>query len=108
MHKVCLGKQPSRPVSSSPSWSDWGLTEPIWALMEDCWAANPAARPTIEQFIERLGQEVTELDERPASSGPISPPHFPQDAGRQHLDYPTADELEMFLWGTSTHVSDSE
>lgn len=76
--------------------------------MEDCWAANPAARPTIEQFIERLGREVTGIDERPASSDPISPPHFQQDACRQHLDYPTADELETSLWGTSTHVSDSE
>ncbi|KAF9464909.1 kinase-like domain-containing protein [Collybia nuda] len=108
MHKVCLGKKPSKPVPLAPSWSEWGLTEPIWRLMEDCWTRSPATRPTIEQIIVRLDGEVIGVDERLISREVVSPSHLRQGIGHKHPDYPTVDELETCLWGTPVGVSHSE
>ncbi|KAG6910117.1 hypothetical protein DXG01_013171 [Tephrocybe rancida] len=54
MYKVLRGQRPSRPAAESLSWSVWGLTEGIWQLMEECWSADPANRPTIDMIIEEL------------------------------------------------------
>lgn len=67
--------------------------------MVECWAREPTARPTVDQIIERLGREIPGADERPETSDTFSPPYFQQDAGRR---YPSVDEFETFLWGTST------
>ncbi|KAG6806402.1 hypothetical protein H0H92_011464, partial [Tricholoma furcatifolium] len=52
--KVMYGYRPERPPNSSPSWNPWGLTEHIWTLIERCWEATPARRPTIDLVIQRL------------------------------------------------------
>ncbi|KAG5717225.1 Tyrosine-protein kinase isoform SRK4, partial [Termitomyces sp. T112] len=52
--QVKMGARPSRPLSSSESWSSWGLTEDIWLIMEDCWKAEPSDRPTIGSILNRL------------------------------------------------------
>ncbi|KAF9464908.1 kinase-like domain-containing protein [Collybia nuda] len=102
MYRVSIeGKQPSRPLPSSSPWSAWGLTEPIWELMTCCWSEDPMARPTIEQYITRLNQEVTGVDDRPSS--PELNPHSQRDVG-QHLGYPTIKELETLLWGEAVRT----
>jgi hypothetical protein len=30
-------------------------TDLVWGLFEECWAQEPAARPTIEDVVQRLG-----------------------------------------------------
>ncbi|KAH0582257.1 hypothetical protein H2248_011898 [Termitomyces sp. 'cryptogamus'] len=54
LYQVKMGARPSRPLSSSESWSSWGLTEDIWLIMEDCWKAQPSDRPTIGSVLNRL------------------------------------------------------
>ena len=50
---VLGGTRPSRP--SGPSAEE--LTEPIWELMQHCWSADPATRPTLTQISVTLGFE---------------------------------------------------
>ncbi|KAG6894634.1 hypothetical protein C0995_013925, partial [Termitomyces sp. Mi166 len=64
---VLNGRRPSRPVSSSTPWTQWGLTEDIWRLMEECWLHDPSARPTIDDVARRLEGQMQE-DTRPAAS----------------------------------------
>ncbi|KAF8074155.1 kinase-like domain-containing protein [Lyophyllum atratum] len=52
--QVMRGARPERPHESSPSWSIWGLTEDVWALMQDCWKETPTHRPTMDQVLQRL------------------------------------------------------
>ncbi|KAG6807802.1 hypothetical protein H0H92_006368 [Tricholoma furcatifolium] len=56
VRKVMHGHRPKRPSDSSPSWNAWGLTEDIWALIERCWKADPATRPTIDVVMQFLEQ----------------------------------------------------
>ncbi|GLB41983.1 putative protein tyrosine kinase [Lyophyllum shimeji] len=62
MLKVKSGAQPTRPLDSSHSWRDWGLTESIWSLMKHCWSADPSKRPKIEDVIKRLARWRRNLD----------------------------------------------
>ncbi|KAG6808490.1 hypothetical protein H0H92_003978 [Tricholoma furcatifolium] len=62
--KVMYGYRPVRPSESSPSWNVWGLTEDIWVLIEKCWEATPARRPTIDVIIQRLELALLETSEK--------------------------------------------
>lgn len=48
------GRTPARPSASSLSWSEWGLTESIWSLMQDCWSTDRHKRPTVGKIIGHL------------------------------------------------------
>ncbi|GLB37866.1 putative protein tyrosine kinase [Lyophyllum shimeji] len=60
--EIKSGERPSRPPDSSPSWNGWGLTEQIWGLMKECWAAIPAARPTADDVVDRLTSMLSPKD----------------------------------------------
>ncbi|KAG6907607.1 hypothetical protein DXG01_008225 [Tephrocybe rancida] len=68
--QVKSGARPTKPPYSSLPWHEWGLTEPVWTLMQDCWQEYPAARPTIEIARTRLIPE-TVVDDRSKESGEI-------------------------------------
>ena len=74
--KVMTGKRPSRPAKNSGPFVKWGLTDPMWRLMEQCWDRNPNNRPTIsrisgEAFLSSL------VDDRNSGEGDaLSPPQF--------------------------------
>ncbi|KAG6876444.1 hypothetical protein C0993_003126, partial [Termitomyces sp. T159_Od127] len=51
MRAVVEGKRPSRPPTSSASWSVWGLTDDMWTIMESCWLAQSEKRPTVRNLI---------------------------------------------------------
>ncbi|KAG6856717.1 hypothetical protein H0H87_001506 [Tephrocybe sp. NHM501043] len=52
--QVKSGARPTKPDYSSPPWRSWGLKEPIWTLMQECWAEDSKGRPTIEMARSRL------------------------------------------------------
>ncbi|KAG5729731.1 Serine/threonine-protein kinase HT1 [Termitomyces sp. T112] len=64
---VLNGKRPSRPTSASTPWTDWGLTEDKWRLMEECWLHDPMTRPTIDDVVRRIEGQMQE-DTRPTAS----------------------------------------
>ena len=66
MKKICMGDQPTCPARSSASWTEWGLTDSIWGLMEDCWERSPADRPTISDVKARIDSEKP-FDHRPGA-----------------------------------------
>ena len=76
MMKVMKGKRPSRPAKNSAPFVEWGLTDSMWRLMQQCWDRNPKSRPTIsrissEDFLSSL------VDDRPSGEGDaLSPPQF--------------------------------
>ncbi|KAG5726124.1 Serine/threonine-protein kinase HT1, partial [Termitomyces sp. T112] len=61
--KTQLGCRPMRPTEESPAWEEWGLTEDVWALMEDCWQNDPVKRPTADQVIQRLDCRLQRYDQ---------------------------------------------
>ncbi|KAG6825509.1 hypothetical protein H0H92_003436, partial [Tricholoma furcatifolium] len=58
MTKIMNGERPTRPTESSPSWNVWGLTEAIWSLMERCWDADPAQRPTVDLVLDIMDESL--------------------------------------------------
>ncbi|KAG6905887.1 hypothetical protein DXG01_017094 [Tephrocybe rancida] len=74
--QVKSAKRPSRPSEPGTSWQEWGLTENIWSLMEDCWKATASERPVVRQIIDRLSP-LLEQDERASGRLNVLPPtHF--------------------------------
>lgn len=99
MLKVGLGKRPSRPCETSPSWVEWGLTEDIWSLKQHCWNDDPTQRPSADAIAARLSSTSTN-DTRPTGSWELSSPVQFQDViGRQ---YPSIDATDAMLWGVPT------
>jgi len=99
MLKVGNGERPARPPESSPSWTDWGLTEYIWTLMQDCWKTDPQERPTIDVVRDRLIHWVLPLDTRPGENGStLSPVKFREMTreGRNH-DEMSVDTLDSLM-----------
>ncbi|KAG6906993.1 hypothetical protein DXG01_011040 [Tephrocybe rancida] len=68
-------KTPLRPDESGVPWQEWGLTESIWQLMEDCWKAAPEERPAVQKIIERMAPLVQQ-GERTTGGGVVTPTHF--------------------------------
>ncbi|KAG6812133.1 hypothetical protein H0H92_004248 [Tricholoma furcatifolium] len=83
--KVLSGQRPRRPPDSSSSWSVWGLTEEIWALMEACWAADPKKRPTIRWVSERLERFLPQDVNGEVESNYLSPGQF-REMTRHNID----------------------
>lgn len=48
---VLLGSRPPRP---GPEITALGLTDAVWALVEDCWAQDPEDRPPMSEVLARL------------------------------------------------------
>ncbi|KAG6909853.1 hypothetical protein DXG01_014881 [Tephrocybe rancida] len=63
-HHIIMGGCPMRPDPSSSSWTDFGLTEEIWACVEPCWEREPSERPNANTVIRRLGGSITAADSR--------------------------------------------
>ncbi|KAG6915487.1 hypothetical protein DXG01_011287 [Tephrocybe rancida] len=59
------GLRLARPESSSPAWKDFGLTEEIWACMEQCWEREPSIRPSAATIVKRLEAGFSTADPRP-------------------------------------------
>jgi len=74
--KVLKGERPKRPSASSRTWTEWGLTESIWSLMEDCWVADPDKRPTATKVMQRLKAMSLPKDGRPVERDDFSPAAF--------------------------------
>ena len=76
MMKVMGGKHPSRPAKNSAPFVEWGLTNSMWRLMEQCWDRDPENRPTMnsisgKDFLSSL------VDDRPSGGGDaLSPLQF--------------------------------
>ncbi|KAG6811002.1 hypothetical protein H0H92_009379, partial [Tricholoma furcatifolium] len=75
---VQSGKHPTRPSSYSKAWTDWGLTNGIWLLMEETWNRLPGKRPPCTKIVERL-KTILPRDTRPMlKTGMLSPQAFRQ------------------------------
>lgn len=99
MFKVSNGHRPSRPLVTSSAWTDWGLTEEIWDLMEDCWSHSPQDRPVVVQIITWLNSALTEqADDRPRGGWgtDMSPSYFRRVvSGSQY--HPSVDDVAGIL-----------
>lgn len=100
MLNVGRGNRPSRPALSSLAWSDWGLTDSVWGLMENCWKDNPEERPTVGDVLAWL--QVT--PETGQGSKPESWINLPIKSfcAMGEVDYPSIHDFEGLLWGTTT------
>ncbi|KAG6808442.1 hypothetical protein H0H92_004106 [Tricholoma furcatifolium] len=81
IHSVCAGYRPTRPPGSGPPWTEWGLTEAIWSLMENCWRQDPKKRPSAAEIVQSLTPLLPESDTRPPTSSEISPVAFRRSMG---------------------------
>ncbi|KAG6915883.1 hypothetical protein DXG01_009420 [Tephrocybe rancida] len=63
--RIAMGARLARPESSSPAWKDFGLTEEIWACMEQCWEREPSERPSSATIVKRLTAGLSTADPRP-------------------------------------------
>ncbi|KAG6914633.1 hypothetical protein DXG01_016207 [Tephrocybe rancida] len=68
--KILGGQVPLRPKVEDPAWLEYGLTESIWELMEQCWNFNPKARPNMSAIASWLDGERSVIDMRPAPQWP--------------------------------------
>ena len=50
--KIVEGEHPERPSGLRGTW----FTDDLWALLEQCWSAQPQNRPTTEVILEHLEQ----------------------------------------------------
>ncbi|KAG6907411.1 hypothetical protein DXG01_009023 [Tephrocybe rancida] len=76
MLQVKEHKRPLRPNKPGVPWQEWGLTESIWQLMEDCWKAAAEERPAVQEIIERMMPLVQETERARGGGGVVTPAHF--------------------------------
>lgn len=48
---IMAGIRPNRP---GPEATERGLSDEVWALMQDCWAQDPRLRPGMEEVLTRM------------------------------------------------------
>ncbi|KAG6859637.1 hypothetical protein C0995_006365 [Termitomyces sp. Mi166 len=60
MHRILSGMRPQRPEPLSLPWKEWGLTEGIWSLMEQCWNKDPSKRPFAADVVQFLAKQIIE------------------------------------------------
>lgn len=89
--RVMQGIRPERP-SGAP-----GLTDSMWALMQDCWAQKPNDRPTIDVVSSRLAHEP-HVDVRPGVEDMMTPARF-RAAMREKPDFSRVSELIQVIGG---------
>ncbi|KAG6905131.1 hypothetical protein DXG01_004670 [Tephrocybe rancida] len=91
------GARPAHPPSSSPSWTEWGLTQDIWACIEDCWKGQPSKRPPTAAVVLRLAVGITTADTR---QGPDTDMLLPDEFCHQmseSLEIITVEDLTRIL-----------
>ncbi|KAF9444038.1 kinase-like protein [Macrolepiota fuliginosa MF-IS2] len=54
MKMMLEGERPSKPAPGHVAWTQWGLTEKTWRLMQQCWEDNPEERPTATEALEAV------------------------------------------------------
>ncbi|KAG6904951.1 hypothetical protein DXG01_005983 [Tephrocybe rancida] len=95
--RVMSGACPACPPSSSPSWTEWGLTQDIWACIEDCWKGQPSERPPAAAVVRRLAVGITMADTR---QGPDTDMLLPDEFRHQmseSLEIITVEDLTRIL-----------
>lgn len=95
--QIMKGARPTRPPDSTPPWSDWALTESIWSLMQDCWRADPAERPSVKYVIGQLAPVVTHLGASSTGGGFLSPAGFREKMSAPFIDMTILHELDDLL-----------
>lgn len=45
---------PERPAPESDAYTRFGMTDNIWGRISDCWAVDPALRPTASGLLQHL------------------------------------------------------
>ncbi|KAG6821925.1 hypothetical protein H0H92_016080, partial [Tricholoma furcatifolium] len=75
---VQSGKHPTRPSSESKAWTDWGLTNGIWLLMEETWNRLPGKRPPCTKIVERLKITLPRDTQPMLETSMLSPQAFRQ------------------------------
>ncbi|KAF8066910.1 kinase-like domain-containing protein [Lyophyllum atratum] len=96
MMKILSGILPARPSETHGAWQEWGLTESIWLLMEDCWVRDPAQRPSIEEVLSKLAPNPSDVRYSRASKTILSPAAF-RDKTSERMDVITVSALEGIL-----------
>ncbi|KAG6849708.1 hypothetical protein H0H93_006091 [Arthromyces matolae] len=107
--RVKSGSRPARPPPQSLSWREWGLTEAIWTLIEECWSQNPEDRPSVELALK--GLEDDGLDDQYHETEVLLPSHFRRKVARpiDVLDATTLDLImEANVAGQTTPHGDHE
>ncbi|KAG6909000.1 hypothetical protein DXG01_002386 [Tephrocybe rancida] len=62
---ILRGYVPTQPSLDDKSWTERGLTEKIWMLLNDCWKTHPSERPDISVVKSRIDNEKPAEDPRP-------------------------------------------
>ncbi|KAG6825413.1 hypothetical protein H0H93_000726, partial [Arthromyces matolae] len=58
-YHIMSGNRPSRPLDSSLAWHSYGLTEPMWLLMQKCWERDPHKRPSVKDIVTQLKCDIS-------------------------------------------------
>ncbi|KAG5335134.1 hypothetical protein C0989_002325 [Termitomyces sp. Mn162] len=110
--KVQSGMRPPKPLESDLPWQNWGLTESIWILIEDCWKENPSQRPTAEQVLLRLPSIPSHQNESSRRGSMLSTVHFrrrmnkPLDETSKSISKKLLDDLvQSTMQTSSSHMS---
>ncbi|KAG6913304.1 hypothetical protein DXG01_007874, partial [Tephrocybe rancida] len=80
-----------------PSWMEWGLTDDIWACIEDCWKGQPTERPPAAAVVQRLAESITTADTR---QGPHTDMLLPDEFRRrmsESFEIITVEDLNRIL-----------
>lgn len=56
MMQVTKGARPTLPVKTKEQYRAWGLTDDIWALINECWEHDQTNRPKSSEVISRLAK----------------------------------------------------
>ncbi|KAG6907960.1 hypothetical protein DXG01_006748 [Tephrocybe rancida] len=94
--RVSSDARPTRPPNSSLSWTEWGLTEDIWACIEDCWKGQPAERPLAAAIAQRLTPRLMEDMRRGLDTDTLFSDEFRRRMS-EAFEMITVDELNKML-----------
>lgn len=93
--KIMAGVRPTRPTALIENFVTHGLTENIWALMNDCWDRDPTKRPRMAKALWRLAAEGEEDHRMPGElmNGPAM-----QDKSLSDSDVPlTLEDINAII-----------